>query len=81
MQQLITTPNQVGEILRRRRKSRRISQQQLAAKLGISQGRLSTIESDPSGLTLGRLIALTNLLGLEFVLKDKGDKPGPGPEW
>jgi HTH-type transcriptional regulator/antitoxin HipB len=81
MHQLVTTPNQVGEILRRRRKSRRMSQQHVAAKLGISQGRLSTIELEPAGLTLDRLIALANLLGLELILKDKADKPGPGPEW
>jgi HTH-type transcriptional regulator/antitoxin HipB len=71
MQQLITTPSQVGEILRRRRKARGLSQQEVAAKLGVSQGRLSTLESDPSGLTLERLLAVANLLGLQVILEDK----------
>ena len=71
MQLLVTTPTQVGEILRRRRKSRRMAQRELAEKLGVSQGRLSALESDPASLTLERLIVLAKLLGLELVLRDK----------
>ena len=81
MQQLITTPSQVGEIIRRRRKARRISQRELAAKIGVSQGRFSSIEGDPAGLTLDRLLALANLLGLELVLQDKSDATVPSTEW
>jgi HTH-type transcriptional regulator/antitoxin HipB len=81
MRQLITTPSQVGEILRGRRKARRVPQQSLAAKLGISQSRLSTLEQSPAGLTLDRLIVLAKLLGLELVLQDKSDKSGTEPEW
>ena len=81
MRQLIHTPAQVGEILRGRRKARRISQQELASMLAISQSRLSTLEGDPSGLTLDRLIQLAKLLGLELVLQDKADAPKSKAEW
>jgi HTH-type transcriptional regulator/antitoxin HipB len=81
MRQLITAPTQVGEILRGRRKARQLPQQELAEKLGISQSRLSTLETDPSGLTLERLIALANLLGLELVLQEKEEARGPKAEW
>lgn len=81
MQQLITTPGQLGEILRRRRKARGISQRELAAKLGVGQARLSTLEVKPEGLTLSRLIALVNLLGLELVVQDKSDASVPKTEW
>jgi HTH-type transcriptional regulator/antitoxin HipB len=81
MRQLITAPSQVGEILRGRRKARHLPQQGLAAKLGVSQSRLSTLEADPSGLTLDRLLALTNLLGLELVLQDRSDTPTAKAEW
>jgi HTH-type transcriptional regulator/antitoxin HipB len=81
MRQLITAPSQVGEILRGRRKARQLPQQDLATKLGISQSRLSTLESDPSGLTLDRLITLANLLGLELVLQEKEEARGPKAEW
>lgn len=79
MQQLITTPTQVGAILRSRRKSRKKPQGELAVKLGISQGRLSTLEASPDKLTLDRLLALANLLGLELVLRDK--EALPPTEW
>lgn len=81
MRQLITTASQVGEILRGRRKARRLPQQEIATKLGIAQSRLSTLETDPSGLTLERLLHLANLLGLELVLQDRSDEPSPAAEW
>ncbi len=81
MQQLITTPTQLGEILRSRRRARQIPQQELADKLGISQSRLSTLEGEPSSLTLDRLLALTNLLGLELVLKERSQVGSQEREW
>ena len=81
MRQLITTANQAGEILRGRRKARRLSQHALAAKLGVSQARISLLEEDPARLTLERLLALSNLLGLELVLQDKSEGPEPQAEW
>jgi HTH-type transcriptional regulator/antitoxin HipB len=81
MRQLITTPAQVSEILRGRRKTRRVSQHELATKLGISQGRLSVLEGDAAGLTLDRLILLAKLLGLELVLQEKADEPKSKTEW
>ncbi len=81
MRQLITAANQAGEILRARRKARGISQQALAAKLGTSQSRLSSLEEDPARLTLDRLLALANLLDLELVLQDKSNARNPPVEW
>ena len=81
MRQLITNPNQLGEILRGRRKARRIPQQALAAKLGISQSRLSTLEADTAPLTLDRLLLVAKLLGLELVLQDKPEKTVTKAEW
>ena len=81
MRQFITTPGQVGEILRGRRKAHHLPQKDLAAKLGISQERLSRLEADAAGITLDRLIAIANLLGLELILQDKSDTPAPESEW
>ena len=76
MRQLVSAPGQVGEILRARRKARGITQQELAAKLGISQSRLSTLEGDAGGLTLDRFILLAKLLGLEVVLDERAATTG-----
>jgi HTH-type transcriptional regulator/antitoxin HipB len=81
MRQLITSPNQVGEILRGRRKARGVAQQVLANKLGISQSRLSTLEADPASLTLDRLLTLLGQLGLELVVQDKKPQAASHAEW
>jgi HTH-type transcriptional regulator/antitoxin HipB len=73
-EQRVTTPGQVAGILRQRRKSKGLSQTDVAFKLGLSQARVSAIESKPASLTLDRLIALTNLLDLEVVLRDRSPK-------
>lgn len=70
MRQLVTTPIQLGEVIRGRRKARGMSQVELAAKLNISQSRLSILESDPAGLTVDRLLTLAGVLGLEIVIQD-----------
>jgi len=80
MRQLISAPNQAGEILKARRKARGVSQQTLATKLGTSQSRLSSLEEDPARMTLERLLALANLLDLELVLQDKSGARTPA-EW
>ena len=81
VRQPITNPAQVAAILRGRRKARRISQQELATKLGIGQARLSVLEGDAATLTLDRLILLAKLLGLELVVQDKDDEPKSKAQW
>lgn len=75
MQQRISTSNQTGQVFAARRKALRLSQKVVAARLGISQNRMSVLEADPSRLTLDRLISLASILGLELVLQDKGRSP------
>lgn len=80
MQQRLSTSNQIGHVLAARRGVLKLSQKTVAAKLGVSQSRLSELEADPSRLTLDRLIALANLLGLEVVIQDKA-RSIPQGEW
>ena len=83
MRQIVTAASQVGEIVRARRKAQKLSQAELAARLGISQSRLSVIEQSPQTLTLDRLISLSNVLGLSLVLEDKPrrDSKKSEPAW
>ena len=76
----LNSPPQTGQILTARRKALGLSQAAVAARLGISQNRLSELEAHPERLTLDRLLALTSLLGLELVLQDKAP-PATGSEW
>ena len=71
MRQVLTQSSQVGRIIAGRRKAANISQRKLAAKLTISQNRLSELEDNPGKLTLDRLLAIANLLGLELIITGK----------
>ena len=71
MRQVITHSAQLGQILAGRRKASKRSQRALAAKLAISQNRLSEIESNPGTIAVDRLLELANILGLELVIQDK----------
>ena len=71
MKQVLTHGAQLGLILATRRRASKLSQRALAAKLAISQNRLSEIEANPGTLTVDRLLELANLLGLELVVQDR----------
>ncbi|UCV23589.1 helix-turn-helix domain-containing protein [Ferribacterium limneticum] len=66
---VIHTPQQAGAYLRDRRKALKLSQTQVATRLGVSQNRFSVLEAVPGDLTLERLLVLAKTLGLELVLR------------
>lgn len=63
---LITGTTQIGALLSARRKQLDLTQEQVASRVGLSQNRLSVLESRPESLTVGQLLALLNVLGLEM---------------
>ena len=82
MKQILTHGAQLGLILATRRRASKLSQRALAAKLAISQNRLSEIEANPGTLTVDRLLELANLLGLELVVQDRpATQPSSRTEW
>jgi HTH-type transcriptional regulator/antitoxin HipB len=74
MAQTLTNTQQVGHLLSANRKAQGMTQAQAAARLGISQARLSELEQNPGRLTVERLLVLANLLGLELVLRSSAEK-------
>jgi HTH-type transcriptional regulator/antitoxin HipB len=75
MNQLLSVPAQVGLVLRAARKSANLSQKQLAAKLGLSQNRLSELETDPGSMRVDQLLAALAALGLELQVQTRGGSP------
>ncbi len=72
----INSPTQIGAILTGRRKHLKLSQTDVANRLGLSQNRISELEAKPETLTVEQLLALLNVLGLEMTLGDRaGGKP------
>ena len=76
----ITHATQIGAILSARRKTLELSQTDVASRLGLSQNRLSELESRPETLTVAQLLALLNTLGLEITVAEQADSK-PKAEW
>ena len=77
MKQFIRTNQQLGQLLVGRRKALGLSQQELGAKVGISQKRQSGLELQPGRVTVDRLLGLLAALGLELVVQDR-EQASPG---
>lgn len=82
----ITTSGQLGPFLKSMRAKRGFSQAELGAKIGLSQERISRIESHPETVTLDQI--LTVLMALEAVLTVEAKTSGaaktnnsPTSEW
>ncbi len=85
MAQRLSTARQAGVLLSSRRKALGLSQAELAAKLGVSQARVSELENRPETLTLDRLLAMLKVLNLEITITDsiaiKQPANKPTSEW
>ena len=69
----ISSPLQIGKILSSRRKALGVSQAAMAAKLGISQQRVSDLETQPGELTVARLAIWLSILDLEMYIDKRPD--------
>lgn len=82
--QTLTAPTQLQQAIIARRKKLKLSQANVASRLGISQNRYSELESSIELITLDRLLVLISILELELQFGLKGDvKPttNPGALW
>jgi HTH-type transcriptional regulator/antitoxin HipB len=70
MDYLISITDQLAPQIRSMRKVRRLSQSDLALKLGVSQSRIAAIERNPSAVSVDQLITLLKILGVDIVLRD-----------
>lgn len=77
----LSTSEQIGMILIARRKALGLTQADVAARLNISQNRLSELESQPGQLTVDRLLAITGLLGIELTLQERTQNTSSSSEW
>lgn len=71
MDRAITQAEQLSTIIRSARKSLDIDQADIAARLAITQGRYSQLETNISRLTVDRLLVILNELGLECVVRER----------
>jgi HTH-type transcriptional regulator / antitoxin HipB len=66
--QSLKTASQLGQLLRSARKAGKVTQSQLALRLGVSQSRVSQLELQPGDMTVDQLLSACAALGLELQL-------------
>lgn len=72
MRQLITTSEQIGQILRSARRAKGLSQAQAGIRLGLSQNRVSELEKGAATVTVAQLLAMTALYDLQLEVASRG---------
>lgn len=77
---IINSPAQIGAILAARRKQLGLSQAEVAARVGLSQNRLSVLEKNAATLNARQMVALLNALGLDLAINDRTTS-GKAREW
>jgi HTH-type transcriptional regulator/antitoxin HipB len=68
-------PEQLSQHLRSLRKARGLTQAQLAARMGVTQSRISAIESDATKLTTEQLFRVLSTLDAGMVLRMADPEP------
>jgi HTH-type transcriptional regulator/antitoxin HipB len=78
----VRTPEQLELLFKAFRKSRGLSQQELAQRIGVTQQALSLLEGAPQRASVERLIEVLSVLGVEVILREN-ESPGttPSGEW
>lgn len=69
LSQVVRLPAQLGFALRSRRKELGLSQAEAAARGGLQQKTVSSLENDPQRCTVHSLCRLMAALGVELVLQ------------
>ncbi len=72
----ISTPAELGRLLRRKRKALGMNQARAAGLAGVGVRFLSELERGKAGLELGKVMLVIHRLGLELRLADPRDMDG-----
>ncbi len=67
-------PSQLGPHLRALRRARKMTQRDLAVRLGVTQARVATIEANPAAVSVGQLMTILAALGVDIVLRPRSPK-------
>ena len=81
----IRTADQLPVLLQAFRKEAGMTQAAMARRLGVTQQTLSALERNADKVSADRLLAILSVLGVEMVLRPRGDastpNPSTGPQW
>jgi HTH-type transcriptional regulator/antitoxin HipB len=71
MNHLARDPKQIGNLIRRARKGRSLSQKALGVKVGLRQETISLIENGKTSTKIETLLAVLAALDLEFQISPR----------
>jgi len=71
---VIQSPSQLSAHLRSLRKTKRLTQGQLGAMIGLDQTRVAKIERDPTLVSLGQLMKVLSALQVRILLEPNRDR-------
>lgn len=71
MSEIARTPQQLGALIRRARRQKKLSQAELGDRAGLWQETISKIESGNAGTKLGSLCDLLAALDLELTISPR----------
>lgn len=67
---------EIGQLIARTRKNRKLTQSELASMTGIGRTTLSLIENGMiNEIGINKIITLCELLSLEIIIKEKSSRP------
>ena len=81
MAQFLSNPAQLGHLLSSARRCKKLTQADAARHAGISQSRLSVLETAPSAMTVAQLLALSALYGLRVTIEEDQAAASSTAEW
>lgn len=67
----IKTPQQLVQVLKGIRKDRRLTQATVATRMNSLQGKISLLELHPEKASVGRLLRMLSVLGVDLILRDR----------
>ena len=71
MENIVNTPEQLGQVLRQFRKAKNRTQAEAGAVVGLLPKTVATLELSPVRSQVGSLLKLLSALNLELVLRPK----------
>lgn len=71
MNQVITNPKALGQIIKRYRNLKKLSQQALSNRANLGQKSISFVEQGKSGVRIDTIFRLLNELDLEIIVQPK----------
>jgi HTH-type transcriptional regulator / antitoxin HipB len=67
--------SQLQQLLKSLRKSRKMTQAELARRLGVVQSRVADIERDPGAVSVEQLLQVLAMLGAQVVVRETATGP------